>query len=367
LTVWNNPPTPTADYYIVAAGVSTQIGPLRINDSDPDGDSIGTPGLIVAPSNGTVTGGTDPDYKSYRPNTGFTGTDTWQYEITDSLGRSAAATVYILVLPAGLLLPKVPYAACPSDPGCLTGFNPQSGGSGNTTGGPAGSSGPSWPDPMNLASGRETFAPPPELQVYNPTGPSVVWGAHYFADQALKPVAGYGSPGLSRGWVHNYDIRVQATAGSWGALTLNYPNGSTETLTPVLGGGLPTGAFNTVAGAPYFVTGISGSPTGTWQSVTITWKDQTQWKFTQHSGTTYALNQITSRTGQSLNFSWNSSRALTQVSDAGSSSVLLTLAYAASGKLSTATDVYNRQVSYSFTAGNATTPAVLQTVRTTRE
>lgn len=362
LTVWNNPPTPTADYYIVNAGSSTTIGPLRINDFDPDGDTIGTPGLVVAPSNGTVTGVSDPDYKSYRPNTGFIGTDTWQYSITDSLGRSGTATVYILVLPAGLLPPKVPYAACPSDPGCLTDFSPQSGGSANTTGGPAGSSGPSWPDPINLASGRETFAPPPDLQVYNPTGPSVVWGAHYFADQALKPIAGYGSPGLSRGWVHDYDIRVQATAGSWGALTLHYPNGSTESLTPVLSGGLPTGAFNTGAGAPYFVTGVSGSPTGTWQSVTITWKDQTKWKFIQHSGTTYALDQITNRTGQSLNFSWNSSRALTQVSDAGSSTVLLTLAYAASGKLFTATDVYNRQVSYSFTTGSATTPAVLQTV-----
>jgi RHS repeat-associated protein len=361
LTVWNNPPAANADYYFVNAGSSTTIGPLRGNDFDPDGDTIGTPAMTVGASNGSVTGLTDPDYKSYTPNAGFTGTDTWQYRIADSLGRTSDATVYILVLPSGLQ-PKVPYAGCPSDPSCPTDFKPETGGSSASTGGPAGASGPSWPDPVNLATGRETFAPPADLQIYNPTGPSVSWGAQYFADQALKPVTGYGSPGLTRGWVHNYDMRIEATSGSWGALTLYYPNGSTETLTPVLSSGTPTGAFTTVAGAPYFVTGVSGSPTGTWQSVTVTWKDQTQWKFTQHSGTTYALNQITNRTGQSLNFSWNGSRALTQVSDAGSSTVLLTLAYASNGKLSTATDVYSRQVSYSFSTASGTTPATLQSV-----
>ena len=364
LNVVNNPPAANADFYIVNnTGASTVIGPLRENDFDPDGDTISTPWEVVVPSNGTVTATANPDFKSYKPNAGFTGTDTFQYRITDNLGLPSDATVHILVLPSGLLPPKVPYAGCPTDPGCLTDLDPESGGSANARGGPAGASGPSWPDPVNLATGRETFAPPPDLRVYNPTGPSVVWGAHYFSDQALKPVAGYGSPGLTRGWVHNYDIRVQATAGSWGALTLHYPNGSTETLTPVLSGGLPTGAFTTVAGAPYFVTGVSGSPTGTWQSITVTWKNQTKWKFTQHSGsTTYALTQITNRTGQSLNLTWNSSRALTQVSDAGSSTVLLTLAYAANGKLSSATDVYNRQVSYSFSTAGATTPATLQSV-----
>lgn len=304
---------------------------------------------------------TNPDFKSYTPNAGFTGTDTWQYRITDSLGRSSDATVYILVLPASLPA-KPPYAACSNDPSCLTGLNPEAGGSSDTSGGPGGVSGPSWPDPVNLASGRETFAPPADLKVYNSSGPNVVWGVDYFSDQALKPVSGYGSRGLTRGWVHNYDLRIQATSGSWGALTLYYPNGSTESLTPVLNGGQPTGAFTTVAGAPYFVTGVAGSPTGTWQSITVTWKDQTKWKFTQHSGTTYALNQITNRTGQSLSFSWNSNRALTQVSDAGTSTVLLTLSYETNGKLSTATDCYNRQVSYSFAVGSATTAEKLQSV-----
>jgi RHS repeat-associated protein len=162
--------------------------------------------------------------------------------------------------------------------------------------------------------------------------------------------------------VHNYDLRIQGVSGSWGALTLFYPNGASEILTPQLNGGQPTGSFTTVAGAPYKVAGISGSPTGTWQSVTVTWKDQTKWKFTLLSGTTYSLTQITNRTGQSLNLTWNGSRALTQVTDAGSSAVLLTLAYDTKGRILTATDMYGRQVGYAFSTGTATSPIMLQTV-----
>ncbi len=361
LTVVNTPPVPISDFYVVNGGVTTVIGPLRGNDFDPDGDSFGVPSMVVPPPNGTITGTSNSDYKNYSPNLGFSGLDSWQYRITDIYGAQGTATVYVFVLPSGLP-GKPPYTCCPTDSGILSGFNPLSGGASATTGGNAGRSGPSWPDPVNLANGRETFAPPPDLQVYNPTGPKVTWGTHFFAGQALKPVTGYASSGLTRGWVHNYDMRVEGPSGSWGALTLYFPNGSTESLTPVLNSGSPTGAFTTVAGAPYLVTGVSGSPTGTWQSITVTWKDGNKWKFTQHSGTTYALNQITNRTGQSLDFTWNGSRALTQVSDNSSSTVLLTLAYTGSGQLATATDVYNRQISYSFTTASSTMPAALQSV-----
>jgi YD repeat-containing protein len=236
------------------------------------------------------------------------------------------------------------------------------GGLSQATGGAAGKHGPQYPDPVNLTTGRESYLPEPDLSVYNPSGPAVFWQRSYSSDRALTPLTGYGSPGFSRGWVHGYDLSIQATSGSWGALKLVYPNGSTETLTPQLSGGQPTGAFTTVSGTPYIVTGIAGSPTGTWQSVTITWKDQTKWKFTPLSGTTHALNQITNRTGQSLNFAWTSSRALTQVTDATTSTVLLTLAYSANGKLATATDVYGRQVSYVFSTGSSTTASMLQNV-----
>ena len=362
LTIWNNPPSANADFYIVNTGYTGTIGPLRGNDSDPDGDTIGTPTMVVPPSNGTITGSTDSDYKYYAVNAGFTGTDTWQYKITDSLGRSSTATVYILVLPNGSAPPKPPYAnSCPADPDNPCSLSP---GQGGLPVGPDGerSSGPSHGDPVNLATGRESYLSEPDLLIYNPSGPGVVWQRAYLSDQALAPVSGYGSPGLARGWVHNYDLRIDGTSGSWGALKLVYPNGASETLTPQLSGGTPTGSFTTTAGAPYIVSGVAGSPTGTWQHVTVTWRDQTKWKFTLLSGTAYALTQITNRMGLSLNLSWNANRALTQVADASTSTTLLTLAYDSKGKITTATDAYNRQIAYTFDAATSTTPTQLRTV-----
>lgn len=61
-------------------------------------------------------------------------------------------------------------------------------------------------DPVNLATGRESYAPQPDLSVYNPDGPGVVWQRNYLSNQALK---GYGSPGFSAGWVHTYDMSIK--------------------------------------------------------------------------------------------------------------------------------------------------------------
>jgi RHS repeat-associated protein len=63
-----------------------------------------------------------------------------------------------------------------------------------------------------------------------------------------------------------------------------------------------------------------------------------------------------------LNFTWNASRALTQVSDAGTSAVLLTLSYDANGKLAAATDAYIRQVSYTFSTATPTSQSFLESV-----
>lgn len=132
---------------------------------------------------------------------------------------------------------------------------------------------------------------------------------------------------LSRGWVHSYDISIQGWSNNWWPLNLKFPNGAVESATPQLSGGQPTGSFTTVAGAAYRVEGVPGTPTGKWQSITVTWKDNTKWKFTLLSENTYVLSELTSRTNQKLSFTWDSSRQLTQVTDQGSVTTLLTLAY----------------------------------------
>ena len=358
VNVVNNAPVPVADFYIVRD--STTIGPLLSNDYDPDGDPISGPDIVTYPAHGSLYGQTQPDLKWFNPTAGYVGWDSFTYRIRDPQYVWSTATVYVLILSASDPIPGV--CGCPLDPAGGSAFVPGQGGFRGITSGTNTSTGPDAGDPVNLTTGRESYAPSPDLTVYNPTGPGVVWRRAYLGYQALVGVTGYGSPGLARGWVHNYDVTLTATSGSWGAIKLNYPSGAVETLTPQLSNGQPTGAFTTVAGAPYLVTGVAGSPTGTWQSITVTWHDQTKWKFTKYSGTTYALNQITNRTGQSLNFTWGANRTLTQVTDAGTSAVLLTLAYGSDGKLSTATDTYGRQVTYTFSTATSTSQSFLQNV-----
>ena len=233
-------PIANADYYIVHG--SANIGPMRENDYDPDGDPIPYFVLTVAAAHGHVYGLATPqypdDYKQYVPDPGYTGTDSWQYRICDNLGGCSTATVYILVLAGPGPTIRIPYASgCAMDPCLSRAFNPERGGLPTKL--VENGSGPSSGDPVNLATGRESYFTEPDLSIYNPSGPNVVWQRTYLSDQALAELSGHRSPGLTRGWVHNYDLRIDGTSGSWGALTLVYPNGATETLTPQLNGGVP--------------------------------------------------------------------------------------------------------------------------------
>ena len=64
--------------------------------ADPDGDPL-TYTIASAPANGIVSG-IGPDI-TYTPNTDFTGVDTFTYEVKDSAGSKASATVTINVAP----------------------------------------------------------------------------------------------------------------------------------------------------------------------------------------------------------------------------------------------------------------------------
>jgi RHS repeat-associated protein len=199
-------------------------------------------------------------------------------------------------------------------------------------------------EPVDLATGVESYEPDADLTVFNPTGPSVSWGRTF--NSALA-TGGYNSPGQTNGWVHSYDTTIQAplAGGSWSALTLVPPNGATETITPVLSGGTPTGAFTTVAGAPYLVTGVASGTTGQWTSITITGKDRSQQQFTLLSGGTYVPTKISNRMGQAIHLAWDSTRRLTSITD-DASVALMTLAYNTDGTLASVSDRYSRSVYY---------------------
>ena len=97
INVVNQPPVANDDAYTVH--VNGTIGPLRVNDSDPDGDSLKAPEILTFPSHGTLFGLPDPDKKSYSANQGYVGPDSFTYRVCDSLNLcSAPATVTINVV-----------------------------------------------------------------------------------------------------------------------------------------------------------------------------------------------------------------------------------------------------------------------------
>ena len=61
------------------------------NDSDPDGGTPTVTGTSGGPSNGAVSLNPDGTIQ-YTPNPGFSGTDTFEYTISDVGGATATAT-----------------------------------------------------------------------------------------------------------------------------------------------------------------------------------------------------------------------------------------------------------------------------------
>jgi VCBS repeat-containing protein len=93
----NSPPTASDDSYISVADSQLVIpaGSLLSNDSDPDSDSL----IVVissGPSSGTLTLNPNGSF-TYVPNSGFTGTDSFQYFANDGYVNSNIATVTITV------------------------------------------------------------------------------------------------------------------------------------------------------------------------------------------------------------------------------------------------------------------------------
>ena len=91
--VTNNPPVTYGQTVDTTQNTSVAITLIA---ADPDGDPL-TYMIASAPANGIVSG-TGPDI-IYTPNTDFTGADTFTYEVKDSKGATATATMTINVAP----------------------------------------------------------------------------------------------------------------------------------------------------------------------------------------------------------------------------------------------------------------------------
>ncbi|MGH3088969.1 MAG: Ig-like domain-containing protein, partial [Rubrobacteraceae bacterium] len=93
----NNLGTPTNTERIqVSKNGSVEVDVLD-NDSDPDGDPL-TPSIVTPPGNGTATViGTNHKKIKYTANAGFSGNDSFVYEISDGNGGTDQATVFLRV------------------------------------------------------------------------------------------------------------------------------------------------------------------------------------------------------------------------------------------------------------------------------
>jgi RHS repeat-associated protein len=224
--------------------------------------------------------------------------------------------------------------------------------------------GPSSADLVNLASGVEENRPGADIAARNPVGPTPVYSRLYRTTRASQ---GYRSPGLAVGWVDNYDISVQGPAqtGTWAPLSLTYPNGATETWTPVLNAaGAPTGMLLPPSGTPYLVSGVPSTTQGRWQSLSLTFGDESVWTFTpdsNHPGS-YLLLRIANRIGHYITINRsaaNGNRIGTVTDDSAPVNTLLSFTYNSNGYLSRVTEYSDpanpRQIAYTFSQAAGTT------------
>ncbi len=99
IAVGNQLPVATAATVVTDESVAVAI---TLQASDPDGDTLSY-SVISGPTNGTLTG-TAPDL-TYTPNAGFTGADSFDFQVDDGNGGTDTAAVSITVIPvaAGLV------------------------------------------------------------------------------------------------------------------------------------------------------------------------------------------------------------------------------------------------------------------------
>ena len=247
------------------------------------------------------------------------------------------------------LIPPWANTAEPVDPGNHADYLPSLGdlpdGGGRLFDQPGQNFGPSNGMQVNLATGAEEYVPDPDMTGHNGIGTDAVFRRAYRSDRAL---AGYGSPGLSPGWVHNYDVTLTAVnPGQWDGLVLNHCTGCNELLRPTLdANGQPTGKFKT--GMPCDIVGLPGTQPGQWSGISLTWRDRTHWLFLPSGNGTYLLSGITNLAGNGFYLQWDDARRLRMIVDSRAKKPLMSLFYDANGHLTDVKDALGLTVHYRF-------------------
>ena len=204
------------------------------------------------------------------------------------------------------------------------------------------------PGSVNLASGMVEHKTD-DIIVYNPAGPDAAYGRVYNGKFAK---VGQCTPGMTVGWRNGYDIMVDTTSNP---LLLRYFNGAVEKLIQ------RNGTLTKPTGAPYLVAGQQNG--NDWSWLTITWNDQTVWRFEPRAGmgTRFPLVKVTDCTGHAVEIQWGTDgRVLGVTGGAGGTTPLLQISYT-DNLVATVTDAQNtdRLATYTYTDGNLSAVNVL--------
>jgi RHS repeat-associated protein len=216
------------------------------------------------------------------------------------------------------------------------------------TGG-GGSPGGSGGDPVDLATLEENYTPAPDLTVYNPIGPSVVWQRRYGSLRGNYQVPNgqvpYPQYAFGNYWNTSFDMQVVLSSG---VAYLYFPDGS------FFGFNVP--ATPTPA-APQVSCPAVNSGTSmlcSWQlntdgsySFVFTRTDRSRQIFSSLNG--YALTQIVDRNGKFVNLVYSAPGGtgyqLTAITDSNNTP-LLTLHYNSRFNLTAVSDRFGRSVYY---------------------
>ncbi len=92
----NDPPLANEDNYNTVEDVPISTGNVLANDGDIEGDSIAVDSFTQPASGGTVTYSGNGIF-DYTPGTGFSGSDFFEYSLTDGIATGSAARVNVFV------------------------------------------------------------------------------------------------------------------------------------------------------------------------------------------------------------------------------------------------------------------------------